>query len=42
MREVCIMPNEDYYMGFLLSSDLSAQDSNIGPGLIDRLMTKNP
>ena len=39
-------------MGFSLSPDLSARDSNIGPracprsdigrGLIDRVMTKNP
>ena len=39
-----------YYMGFSLSPDLSARDSNIGPracprsdigqGLIDRVMTK--
>ena len=42
----------DYYMGVSLSPDLSARDSNIGPracprsdigrGLIDRVMTKNP
>ena len=24
----------DYYMGFLLSPDLSAKDSNIGPMLV--------
>ena len=35
-------------MGFSLSPDLSARDSNISPrsdigqGLIDRVMTKNP
>ena len=44
--------NRDYYMGFSLSPDLSARDSNIGPracprsdigrGLIDRVMTKIP
>ena len=44
--------NRDYYMGFSLSPDLSARDSNIGPracprsdigrGLIDRVMTKTP
>ena len=44
--------NRDYYMGFSLSPDLSARDSNIGPracprsdigrGLIDQVMTKNP
>ena len=47
----CII-NRDYYMGFSLSPDLSARDSNIGPracprsdigrGLIDRVMTKTP
>ena len=44
--------NRDYYMGFSLSPDLSARDSNIGPracprsdigrGLIDQVMTKTP
>ena len=46
------MIDRAYYMGFSLSPDLSARDSNIGPracprsdigrGLIDRVMTKNP
>ena len=44
--------NRDYYIGSSLSPDLSARDSNIGPracprsdigrGLIDRVMTKTP
>ena len=44
--------HRDYYMGFSLLPDLSARDFNIGPracprsdigrGLIDRVMTKNP
>ena len=43
--------HSDYYTDFSLSPDLSARDSNIGPraspssdigrGLIDRMMTKN-
>ena len=44
--------NRDYYMGFSLSPDLSARNSIIGPracpgsdigrGMIDRVITKNP